>query len=261
MTTANTWTPTGDDLAAAYARHADSLRGALRHALVTRALLTHLPAAPQHVVDVGGGAGHQAIALARAGHTVTVIDPDAAMLQRAADALNAEGDEVAARVTLRQGFGEHARDILGDEPADAVCCHGVLMYVDDPAPLLGALVDTVRPGGLISVLVKNRAALAMRPGLEGRWADALAVIDQATETGGLGLPSRADDLDTIQRTLAAAGAVTEAWYGVRVFTDHLGNTPVGADFDQILAAEWAAGARDPYRSVARLFHLIARRSA
>ncbi|NJC74092.1 methyltransferase [Planosporangium thailandense] len=260
MTTATSWTPTGEDLATAYARHADSLRGALRHALVTRALLNHLPAEPQRIVDIGGGAGHQAIALARAGHIVTVIDPDAAMLQRAADALNAEDDTVAARVTLRQGYGEHARDILGGEPVDAACCHGVLMYLDDPAPLLATLVDTVRPDGLISVLTKNRAALAMRPGLEGRWADALAVIDQTTETGNLGLPSRADDLDSTQHALAAAGATTEAWYGVRVFTDHLGDTPVGADFDQILTAEWAAGTRDPYRGVARLFHLIARRS-
>jgi hypothetical protein len=97
-------------------------------------------------------------------------------------------------------------------------------------------------------------------GLEGRWADALAVIDAHTETGNLGLPSRADNLPHVRDILAAAGAHTETWYGVRVFTDHLADTPVPGNFDQILDAEWAAGSRDPYRQTARLFHLIAHRS-
>ncbi len=67
--------------------------------------------------------------------------------------------------------------------------------------------------------------------------------------------------DTLHALFGAAGATCmKAWYGVRVFTDHLADAPVDADFDQILAAEWAAGARDPYRGIARLFTLIARRT-
>lgn len=255
----NTWTPAGADLAAAYAEHTGSLRGALRQALVTRALRTHMPSGPQQVVDVGGGGGAQAICLARAGHHVTIVDPDPAMLARASDALAGELPDVATRVQLREGRGEDLRTVLGDTTVDLVCCHGVLMYLDDPTPLLTELAAVTRPGGLISVLAKNRDALAMRPGLQGRWADVLTVIDDSTETGNLGVTSRADDLSSVQRTLADAGADTEAWYGVRVFTDHLGDTPAGADFEQVLTAEWAAGSRDPYRQVARLFHLISRR--
>jgi hypothetical protein len=51
----------------------------------------------------------------------------------------------------------------------------------------------------------------------------------------------------------------EAWYGIRIFTDHLGNAPPGPDIDDILELEWQAGSRDPYRRVARLIHVIARR--
>src|SRR5690349_5752815 len=97
----NSWAT--DDLAAAYARHTGGLRGALRHALVSRALLAHLPATPQRLIDVGGGAGHQAITLARAGHHVTVLDPDKAMLDKAAAALDNEPDTVADRVVLHAG--------------------------------------------------------------------------------------------------------------------------------------------------------------
>ena len=252
----NTWT---GDLATAYARHTGGLRGALRHALLNRGLLTHLPSEPQRLIDVGGGAGHQAIVLARAGHHVTVLDPDPAMLQRATAARDAEPAAVAERIDLHAGRGEHALDLFAAGSFDAACCHGVLMYLDNPVPLLSTLVELVRPGGLVSVLAKNRSALAMRPGLEGRWGDALAVIDADTETGNLGVASRADSLAAVQGILALAGATTRQWYGVRVFTDHLGDTPVGPDLDEALDAEWAAGSRDPYRSVARLFHLIASR--
>lgn len=252
----NTWT---GDLAAAYARHTGGLRGALRHALLTRGLLTHLPTSPQRLIDIGGGAGYQAIALARAGHHVTVLDPDPAMLERAATARAAEPAAVAARIDLHAGRGESAVERFGAGRFDAACCHGVLMYLDHPAPLLNTLVELVRTGGLVSVLAKNQSALAMRPGLEGRWGDAMAVIDTETETGNLGVASRADDLDTVQATLTEAGATTRQWYGVRVFTDHLGDAAVGPNFDEVLDAEWAAGSRDPYRRVARLFHLIAAR--
>ncbi|MBB2912072.1 hypothetical protein FHS43_003352 [Streptosporangium becharense] len=58
----NSWTSdSGADLATGYARHAGTLRGALRHALVARALREHLPAEPQRVLDVGGGDAHQAV--------------------------------------------------------------------------------------------------------------------------------------------------------------------------------------------------------
>ena len=87
MNSANTWLD--ESLADPYAAHAGSLRGAVRQALVTRALLAHLPAPPQHVLDIGGGNGHQAIALASRGHQVTILDPDEAMLKRAADAWSA----------------------------------------------------------------------------------------------------------------------------------------------------------------------------
>jgi SAM-dependent methyltransferase len=258
--TANSWTDGGDtgELALSYARHSGTLRGAVRQALVTRGLITHLPGTPQRVLDIGGGTGHQAIALARAGHSVVLLDPDEAALDYAARALAAEPAAVRDRVRLVPGRGEEAAHLVGGG-FDAACCHGVLMYLADPHGMLAALAGAVRRGGLLSIVTKNGDALAMRPGLEGRWADAVAVLDSDAETGNLGVASRGDSLPGISAALDAIGAETVAWYGIRVLTDHLRDAPVGADFDQIVDAEWALGRRDPYRQVARLFHLLARR--
>ncbi|MGH3712140.1 MAG: methyltransferase [Micromonosporaceae bacterium] len=256
----NPWTVDAD-LSAAFARHLATLRGAVRQALVSRALLQHLHGGPMTVLDVGGGAGHLAIALARLGHEVVLLDPDQAALDRAAAALDAEDDAVRSRMRLVRGSGED--DAAGLRPGgfDVVCCHGVLMYAPDPAALLGALVAATSPGGLVSVLAKNGEGLAMRPGIEGRWSDALAMFDRREEVGNLGVPSRGDSVRSVREGLAAAGAETIAWYGVRVFTDHLRDQPVGPDFDHVVAAEWEAGRRDPYRQVARLLHVLARRAA
>ncbi|MYS80168.1 hypothetical protein [Embleya scabrispora] len=49
--------------------------------------------------------------------------------------------------------------------------------------------------------------------------------------------------------------------GEGVFSDHLGDAPVGPDWDLVLEAEWKAGASDPYRHLARLWRLVARRTS
>ncbi|MER7504508.1 methyltransferase [Nonomuraea pusilla] len=302
---------------AAYARHVETLRGVVRHELVARALRTHLPAGPARVLDVGGGDAWQAVRMARDGREVTVLDPDPEMLERARRRLLGEPDAVRARVRLVEGAGEDAPRLVGGG-YDAVTCHGVLMYLREPGPLADALVAAARPGGLLSVMTKNAAALALRPGLERRWPAALAALRAETgdasggrpqpggsevggaeprgaeagaaqeepvrerppwegpvglglgpgevalveagpvEMGNVGVPTRADTVEGLAALLARSGAETVTWYGVRIFTDHLGDEPVPPDVDQMVDAEWEAGRRDPYRRIARQIHLIAR---
>ena len=49
-----------------------------------------------------------------------------------------------------EGAGERAREILGGFPFDAVLCHGVLPYLEDPYPLIQSLASVDRPGAVIS---------------------------------------------------------------------------------------------------------------
>ena len=247
------------DLAARFKEHYETLRGVVRQKLVDRQLAEHLVGPPARICDVGGGAGPQALPLARLGYEVTILDQSEEMLQTARRALDSEDEKVRRRVRLVRGSGEEASSILGRESFDAVLCHGVLMYLEETAPLVGALAGIARPGAIVSILTKNADSLAMRPALEGRYGDALAAFDSDRDTGRLGVENRAHTVAGISEMLEEHGVNVERWYGVRVFTDHLGDQEPGPDLPEVLEAEWEAGRRDPYRSMARLIHVLGRK--
>ncbi|MFF1638454.1 class I SAM-dependent methyltransferase [Streptomyces sp. NPDC058246] len=208
------------------------------------------------ILDVGMGQGTQALRLARAGHQVTGLEQDAKMLVVAREALAAEPEGIRGRVRLIEGDGRETGVHFLPGSFDVVLCHGVLMYVEEPDALLAGLARMLAPGGLLSLLVRNADALAMRPGLSGDWATTLDSFDTTTYTNRLGLDVRADRLATLTSTLAGIGASLHAWYGVRVFTDTAADgAPVPPDVESLLAAEERAGRTDPYRQVAALLHL------
>ncbi|MFD7816278.1 class I SAM-dependent methyltransferase [Streptomyces sp. NPDC059785] len=208
------------------------------------------------VLDVGMGQGTQALRLARAGHQVTGVEQDAKMLSVARAALAGEPEGIRGRVKLVEGDGRDTGVHFLPGSFDVVLCHGVLMYVEEPDALLAGLARMLAPGGLLSLLVRNGDALAMRPGLAGDWQGALGAFDSVSYTNRLGLDVRADRLETLTATLAGIGAPLHTWYGVRVFTDLAPDgAEVPADLESLLAAEERAGRTDPYRRVAALLHL------
>ncbi|MCX2182764.1 methyltransferase domain-containing protein [Streptomyces sp. SKN60] len=242
-----------------YAEHSGSARGRLRHDLVARRVLAELPDRPSRVLDVGCGDGEMSLRLAAAGHRVTAADPSAGMLAAAGHRLRAR-PELAPRV----GFLEAGLHELpfGAEQFDAVCCHGVLMYLDEPAAAIARLAGLVAPGGVLSVLTKNRAAIGAREALRGEYEVARELIERgaATSVGNLGLAIRGDTAEELDRLAAAQGLVPLPWQGVRVFHDHRDDwAPGPEEYALALETEWAASARDPYRQLGRLVHTLARR--
>ena len=208
------------------------------------------------VLDVGMGQGTQALRLARAGHQVTGLEQDATMVAVAREALAGEPEGIRERMRIIEGDGRDTGVHFLPGSFDVVLCHGVLMYVEEPDPLLAGLARMLAHGGLLSLLVRNADALAMRPGLAGDWPAALAAFDMVSYTNRLGLDVRADRLTTLTATLAGIAAPLHAWYGVRVFTDTAADgAGLPEDLETLLAAEERAGRTDPYRGVAALLHL------
>ncbi|MFG2296656.1 class I SAM-dependent methyltransferase [Streptomyces sp. NPDC048603] len=240
------------------------LRNAVRQELVGRQvdeqIAQRFPVGQRlRVLDVGMGQGTQALRLARAGHMVTGLEQDPGMLDVARAALAGEPAGIRDRVTLLEGDGRETGAHFLPGSFDVVLCHGVLMYVAESDAMLAGLARMLAPGGLLSLLVRNGDALAMRPGLAGDWAGALAAFDSVDYTNRLGLDVRADRLAGLTSTLSGIGAPLHSWYGVRVFTDGTetaGQLPPEDELERLLAAEERAGRTDPYRGVAALLHLV-----
>ncbi|MEU8544824.1 methyltransferase domain-containing protein [Streptomyces sp. NPDC048717] len=248
------------DVGTAYAAHSGSARGRLRHDLVERRFLSELPSRPVRVLDAGCGNGEMTLRLAAAGHRVTGVDPSARMLAAAAERL-AVRPELADRVRLiRAGLESLPFD---GERFDGVCCHGVLMYLDGPDEAVGRLAGLVAPGGLLSVLAKNRRAIGVREAFSGDYETARRLIESGAQTsiGNLGRATRADDPETLDRLAAEHGLTPLPWQGIRIFHDHLDDTwtPRPAVYESALELEWAASSRSPHRDMGHLVHTLARR--
>jgi S-adenosylmethionine-dependent methyltransferase len=238
-----------------------TVKGRVRTFVLHQQLLAHLPDPPATVLDVGGGGAHQSLPLARLGYQVTVLDSSAAMLAKAEQRVGTESTTVRNRVRLIEAPGESAAAATAGERFGAVLCHGVLMYLSRPEPIVRELCRCAAPGGVVSIMALNAATLAIRPALEQRWTDALAAFDASSESGVLGVDTRGDTVEHLSELLHNGHAPVEAWYGVWLFSDWLDLPLDTTDLGAVADVELEASRRDPYRQLSRVFHLVGRRAA
>src|SRR5687768_17208432 len=210
-----------------------------------------------HVVDIGGGTGGFAVRVAELGHQVTVIDPspDAlAILGR-----RAEESGLADRVTARQGDLGNLADLVPAGSADVVLCHGVLEIVDDPAAALRAIAATLRPGGVLSLLVNQRHAAVITRAMAGHFGQAKAILDGKGDSAGT---TRRFTVDEIAAVLDRSGFDTTAMHAVRVFVDLVPSSLVDLEpgaADRLVELEQAVADRPEYLPLATQVHTLATR--
>lgn len=247
-----------------------NLRNVVRQEMVSRQLREHLAAPPLRVLDVGAGQGTQALRLAAEGHVVTAAEPDERMREafRAYAAGLAEPDTV----TLLGGEIDTLDAVLGDAEFDVVLCHGVLMYLPEPSGAMTRLAARVAAGGLLSVVARNGPAMAWRPSMRADWAAALAMLDEveaaaregrdARYVNEIGVPARADTLDSLSAHCEKAGLEVAAWYGIRIASDGVSvdaPAPHPDELALLFDVEERLGRTDPYRRLGTLLHVVARR--
>jgi S-adenosylmethionine-dependent methyltransferase len=232
-----------------------NLRNVVRQEVIARQIAP-LARPGTAVLDVGCGQGTQALRLATAGCRVTAVDPSADLLKLCSEAAVANRLDIE----LLQGEIDDLSNLCGTRMFDLVCCHGLMMYLDNWAQALKDLSERLTIDGRMSVTFRNGHAMAMRPGLRGDWAAALLAFDSTAYVNELGLAARANRTDEVEAALTSAGMRPVAWYGVRVFADA---TPVDASPPEadslalLLDAEERAGALEPYKWVASQLHVIA----
>ncbi|CAM5372967.1 MULTISPECIES: class I SAM-dependent methyltransferase [Streptomyces] len=210
------------------------------------------------VLDTGGGSGNFAVPVAALGHRVTVVDPSPnalfALERRAAEA------GVAERVHGVQGDVLGLFDVVERGGYDAVLCHGVLEYVEDPAEGVRNAVDALRPEGALSLLAAGLGGAVLSRALAGHFTEARhALSDPAGRWGdGDPVPHRFTAEQLIE-LVGAAGATAGAVHGVRVFADLvpgvLVDTEPGA-LDALLKLEAAAAELPAFHAVATQLHVL-----
>ena len=214
----------------------------------------------RHALDLGGGTGALGLRFAALGWRVTVVDPSATMLSLAADAARVKG--MAERVTFHQSVAERAHEHLRPQTFDAAVCHNVLEYVSDPRDCVRVLAALVKPGGLVSLVARNRAGEAMRAVLkahdlvEAERTLAAEVVKESLYGG----PARLFDALALRGLATEAGLNVVAERGVRVVADYLpaALSQTEAAYARLLAFEHMLGARPEFAAVARYTQIIAR---
>lgn len=242
---------------ALWLRRFGNLRNTVRQEVIRRQLAQHVPP-DASVLDIGCGQGTQAIELARRGCVVTGVEPSAELRE----VCRTNARQAGIDVTLLAGSLDDVGDLIGTQRFDAVCAHGLLMYLDDSASALATMSGCLADGGQLSFTFRNGDALAMRPAMRRDWRAARTAFDDDHYVNELGLTARADRLRDVEVTLGELGLGIDAWYGVRVLTDPLAavaEVPEDDELAVILDAEELAGARDPYRWMASQLHVVARR--
>jgi SAM-dependent methyltransferase len=118
------------------------------------------------VLDVGGGPGRYAVALADQGYEVTLIEPVELHAQQARSAAQQAG----VRVEVRHGDARRLDE--DDASVDAVLLLGPLYHLDDQGrrQSLAEAKRVLRPGGVLIAAAISRFA-SLLDGLRQRWLD------------------------------------------------------------------------------------------
>ncbi|MFF0158345.1 class I SAM-dependent methyltransferase [Streptomyces sp. NPDC005263] len=210
------------------------------------------------VLDTGGGSGNFAVPVARLGHRVTVVDPSPnalfALERRAAEA------DVADRVRGVQGDAHGLFDVVERGAYDAVLCHGVLEYLDDPAEGVRNAVAALRAEGVLSLLAAGLGGAVLARALAGHFKEAQRALGDPNGRWGEGDPvPHRFTTEQLTGLVEGQGLGIAAVHGVRIFADLVPGVLVDTDpgaLEALLKLEEAAAELPAFHSVATQLHVL-----
>ena len=248
-----------DDIAEKFAKNIyGTTKGRIRQAILWQeldALLTTLPNGPLSVLDAGGGEGQTGCGIAERGHQVLLCDVSAEMLRRA-QAL-AEEKGVSDNMQFQQIGAQQVGQYL-DKPVDLVLFHAVLEWIAEPQQALRALYDTLKPGGVLSLMFYNINGLTMQTMVLGNFGYLQAGLGKRKRKTLS--PDYPRDPQQVYSWLEECGFIIENKTGIRVFHDYLRDKNKQSErFDEVLALEKQYCHQEPFLSLGRYIHVTARK--
>lgn len=208
-----------------------------------------------NILDVGGGNGEEAIALARAGHTVHILDMSEEMLKQAQAKLVRVS--LANKVILHMGAVEAIPDVFEQASFDVVLGHNVLQYVPSIPKALKAVSFALKHGGFASVVCLNKYSEALRQAtqLQNIPAAKEALHADSYVTAALGLPVALLTPKDISVPATETGLDLAAHYGIRCINDYVMDNATKTP-ESILDLELELTETYPYYLIARFFQLV-----
>lgn len=244
-----------------YATYLETPEGQLRLDLAFSNLQELLPRPTQQLnaLDLGGGTGAISVRLARLGIHVTLLDASLEMLDLASHAAKEAG--MADRITLKHGDAAQLESLFDAASFDAIVCHNVLEFVDDPGAVLRSAARCLRDASsVISILARNHAGEVLKAALVN--GDLAATERTLTAEWGdealYGGKVRLFSPGSLGSMLVAASLTVVAERGVRVVSDYLPARISRSDeYDRIFTLERELGKRPEFAAVARYTQCIA----
>ncbi len=247
---------------AAWQSYQEAPWGKLRYRVARANLKPHLPQPPARILDLGGGNGLDAVPFAKDGFKVSVMDFSTEMITQGK--LLAEAEGVADKMVFAVGDATQLADHFPQPIFDAVLCHNVLQYVTEPTAVLTAVYNTLKPNGVLSLIITNPHTETL--GLALREYDMQAALENIgkrqkyVELFGTKIQQYTDN--ELITMLTSTGFSVEAQYGIRCICDFMADNERKFDpgfYEQLEALEMAVRDKRPYLSLARFYHFIGKK--
>jgi len=241
-----------------------TVRVRLRRKLSHNYLLRHVPDINGlKVLDAGGGNGLASLPLAESGATVDVVDRSMAMLHDLETVAEASG--VQDRITAHAHDIRNIHELFENNTFDLLICHNVIQYSAAWEDLLVSMSAPLKPGGLLSLVVRNWYSEPYRIDVNAHSAAELPELLERTRG-----PSRVFDADVLffsaaflQEWLRKQGFDVLGDYGLLCRPDEqsIAEGPGGEQMllDKLQSLETAMGERLPYKQTARYLQIVARK--
>ncbi len=250
-----------DDLAERFStRIYGKLKGALRHAVLWRDLNDLLPKAIQgaeqqlEILDVGGGLGQFAIALAQKGHRVHFNDLSSVMTEKAKAAAREAGVEHLIKWTnepYQSLCNSHGKKY------DLILCHAVLEWLAEPEQLLPNLSSVLDTNGTLSLCFYNPAGRTYRNLIFGNFR-VLSGKQPAKPDNRSLTPCNPRSLKTVRQWLEECHFTIKQESGIRVFSDYASEARGGHhSTEDVIEMELEYSTQEPYKWLGRYLHIIA----
>jgi len=255
-----------DSRALAWNEYLSTPLGRLRRELSLHFLSENLagPGSGLRALDAGGGTGSYAVELAELGYHVCLLDFSAEMLALARERILSHDPDLLELIYFRQGDVEEIDGLFPAGYFDLILCHTLLEYLAQPLEVAGALATALGAEGLVSFVLTNPEADALRIALtrhDPKEAH-LALEGSSSAAHLFGLSRRIIPPKEVAEKLGQLGMVKVADYGVRVVADYLPPEKLADPqfYGELFELEKALGRLQAYKPVGRYRQLLMRKS-